>query len=128
MIADNLYTNHFTHRKLGIFDEGHSLEQTLMSALEVEITDYSIKRDLNKDLVVHNYIGDWIDDLFNFSSEYKDLAKEIEDVKRRDAYLKRSEALKTCARSLEKDLRNWVFNSFEKKYMFVDFGRIWSSC
>ena len=115
MIADNLYTHHFTPRKLGIFDEGHSLEQTLMSALEVEISDYSIKRDLDMDLILHDYIGDWINDLFKFSDEYKDLSDGISDVKKRDSYIKRAEALKTCAKSLEKDLDNWVFNSNNKR-------------
>lgn len=115
MIADNLYTHHFDNRKLGIFDEGHSLEQTLMSALEVELTDYSIKRDLDKDLVLHDDITEWIDDLFEFSSQYKTLAKDIKDVKKRDAYIKRSEALQTCAKSLENDASNWVFNSFPKR-------------
>lgn len=115
MIADNLYTHHFDNRTLGVFDEGHSLEQTLMNALEVEITDYGLKRDLDKDLKLHGKISDWIGDLFEYSESYNELAKETNDIKKRDAFLKRAESLKTCAKSLEKDSDNWVFNSFEKR-------------
>ena len=116
MITDNLYTHHFDHRMLGIFDEGHSLEQTLMSALEVEITDYGIKRDLDKTLKLHNQVEDWIDDLEEYANDYKELAKETKDVKKQDRFLTRYEALTTCVKSLKKDSDNWVFNSFQKRH------------
>ena len=115
MIADNLYTHHFDFRKLGIFDEGHSLEQTLMNALEVEITDYSLKMDLDKDLKIHSDVADWVDDLYDFADDYKSLAKETNDIKKRDRFIKRFEALQTCAKSVDGDSDNWVFNSFEKR-------------
>lgn len=115
MITDNLYTHHFDNRTLGIFDEGHSLEQTLMSALEVEITDYSLKRDLDRDLQLHYSVGEWVDDLYDFAGAYKGLAKETDDVKKRDNFIKRFEALNTCAKSIDRDVDNWVFNSFDKR-------------
>lgn len=115
LIADSLYVNHFNHRKLGIFDEGHSLETTLMSALELEITDYQIKRDLDKDIVLKEDISEWIDQLYDFADGYKAKSKKAMDIKLKEKYETRYESIQKCAESLEKDSSNWVFNSFPKQ-------------
>ena len=120
LITDNLYINHFNHRKLGIFDEGHSLESSLMNALEVEITDYSIQRDLGKTLEVYKNVEDWVDQLIEFSDGYKEKANNTTDIHEKDRYLKRHEAIHTCAKSLEKDSSNWVFNDFSKKNIHLN--------
>lgn len=115
LIADSLYVNHFHNRKLGIFDEGHSLESVLMNALELEITDYQIKRDLDKDIKIETHISDWIDQLNDFSDGYKAKARKELDIKIKERYEKRYEAINTCAKSLEENSENWVFNTFLKK-------------
>lgn len=115
LIADNLFVNHFNHRKLGVFDEGHSLETSLMSALEVEITDYQIKRDLDKDIVLKNNVSDWIDQLKDFAEGYKQKAKKELDIKTRERYETRYESISNCVQSLEDNSDNWVFNTFLKK-------------
>lgn len=120
LITDNLYINHFNHRKLGIFDEGHSLESSLMNALEVEVTDYSIQRDLGKTLEVYQNVEDWTDQLIEFSEGYKEKANNTTDVREKERYLKRYEAIYTCAKSLEKDSSNWVFNDFSKKNIHLN--------
>lgn len=120
LITDNLYINHFNHRKLGIFDEGHSLESSLMNALEVEVTDYSIQRDLGKTLEVYQNIEDWTDQLIEFSDGYKEKANNTTDIREKERYLKRHEAIYTCAKSLEKDSSNWVFNDFSKKNIHLN--------
>lgn len=120
LITDNLYINHFNHRKLGIFDEGHSLESSLMNALEVEVTDYSIQRDLGKTLEVYQNVEDWTDQLIEFSDGYKEKANNTTDIREKERYLKRHEAIYTCAKSLEKDSSNWVFNDFSKKNIHLN--------
>lgn len=115
MIADNLYINHFHHRKLGIFDEGHSLESTLMSALEVEITDYQISHDLGMTIKLEEDVEDWVDQLEKYSLAYKEKANKTSDVKLKERYTKRYESLSTCCESLSENPNNWVFNTFEKK-------------
>ncbi len=114
-ITDSMFVGHFNHRDFGVFDEAHSLEQTLMSALEVEVTDAGIYRDLGKSLPNHDNVEDWVDDLKDFAYGYKVLARKTEDIKRREHYLKRFESLEACAESLESDSDNWVFNSFSKR-------------
>lgn len=115
MIADNLYINHFDRRKLGIFDEGHSLESTLMNALEVELTDYQISHDLGMTLKVEERVEDWIDQLEVYSTAYKEKAKHSSDIKLKERYTKRYESISTCCDSLSENPDNWVFNTFEKK-------------
>lgn len=115
LIADSLYVNHFGKRKLGIFDEGHSLESALMSALELEITDYQIKRDLDKDIVFKDDISDWVDQLNEFADAYHSKSKKAMDIKTRERYETRYESISTCAESLENNAENWVFNTFTKK-------------
>lgn len=120
-ITDNMYLNHFDFRMLGIFDEGHSLESVLMSALEVDITDYQLYRDLGVELKIKNSIEDWIDELNNFSNLYNNVAKEIHDIKRKERFLSRAETLQQCASFLEQSPENWVFNVFHKSH--PNFGR-----
>ena len=119
-IADNMYLHHFDTRKLGIFDEGHSLESVLMNAFEVEITDYQLKNDINMDLIVKKDIQEWIDELYKFSKGYKEALKRIddEDFKRKERFLDRSETLKQTAMFLEDTPENWVFNTFTKRSKF----------
>lgn len=121
-IADNMYLHHFDHRRLGIFDEGHSLESVLMNAFEVEITDYQLKNDLKVDLIVKKDTTEWVDELYKFSKAYNEASKKLdeEDVKRKERFLERSEALKQCAMFLEDNPTNWVFNTFEKKSKFFN--------
>ena len=115
LITDTLYVNHFNHRKLGIFDEGHSLETTLMSALELEITDYQIDKDLQKKIHIENDIRDWVEQLYEFAEGYKAKAASQSDIKLRERFETRYETITNCAKSLEKDPENWVFNTFRKK-------------
>ena len=115
LITDNLYINHFPHRKLGIFDEGHSLETVLMSALELEITDYQIKRDLDKEIIMKDNVSDWIDQLNDFAEGYQAKAKKEFDIKIREKYESRYEAISTCVASLEENPSNWVFNKFTRR-------------
>ena len=115
LIADSMYVNHFGHRKLGIFDEGHSLETALMSALELEITDYQIKRDLDKDIEMKENVEDWIDQLYDFAEAYDRKAKKEMDIKIKERHETRYEAISACAYSLEENPLNWVFNTFTKK-------------
>ena len=115
LIADNLYINHFPRRKLGVYDEGHSLETVLMNALELEITDYQIKKDLNKDIIIKDNIEDWVDQLKEFAEAYEAKANKQVEIKLKEKYIKRYEAITTCANSLEKDPSNWVFNSFPRQ-------------
>ena len=114
LIADNLYTHHFPYRKLGIFDEGHSLETVLMSALELEITDYQIKRDLDKDIEVKTNVSDWIEQLEDFAEGYKTKARKEFDIKIKERYETRYEAISQCVNSLKENADNWVFNTFVK--------------
>ena len=116
-IADNMYLHHFDFRRLGIFDEGHSLESVLMSAFEVEITDYQLKNDISMDLVVKANIEEWIDELYKFADGYDKAAQKIddEDFKRKERFLDRSETLKQTALFLEDNPSNWVFNVFKRK-------------
>ena len=115
LITDNLYTNHFPHRKLGIFDEGHALETALMSALELDITDYQIKHDLNKTIKMQSSITDWIEQLYEFAQGYLDKSKQEVEIKLKEKYLNRAEAISNCAKSLEENPTNWVFNCTDKK-------------
>lgn len=115
LITDNLYVNHFKPRKLGIFDEGHSLETALMSALELEITDYQIRRDLDKDIVIQKNVSDWIEQLHEFAEGYKVKARKEMDIRTKERYLSRYEAINSCVESLEENSSNWVFNTFTKK-------------
>ena len=114
LIADTLFVNHFGHRKLGIFDEGHSLETTLMNALELEITDYQIEMDLDKKIILKENVADWIEQLYDFADGYKLKAKRELDIKSQERYTKRYEAIENCAKSLEENPLNWVFNTFIK--------------
>lgn len=115
LITDNLYVNHFNHRKLGIFDEGHSLETALMSALELEITDYQIKHDLNKKIKMEENITDWIEQLYDFADGYLQRANQEIEIKLKEKYQTRAEGISNCAKSLEENPTNWVFNTFQKK-------------
>lgn len=114
LIADSLFVNHFNHRKLGIFDEGHSLESALMGALELEITDYQIKRDLDIDIEMKEDVSDWVDQLYDFAEAYQAKAKKEMDIIIKEKYESRYESISTCAKSLQKNPLNWVFNSFSK--------------
>lgn len=114
LIADSLFVNHFNFRRLGIFDEGHSLETTLMGALELEITDYQIERDLDKTLEVKEEVSEWIDQLYDFADGYKNKAKKELDIKIKERYETRYEAISNCAKSLEENPLNWVFNTFPR--------------
>lgn len=114
LIADNLYVNHFRKRKLGIFDEGHSLEAALMSSLELEITDYQIKHDLNKKIVMKHTIEDWIEQLEEFADGYLEKSNREVEIKLKEKYLTRAEAISTCAKSLKNNPDNWVFNHFDR--------------
>lgn len=115
LITDSLYVNHFNHRKLGIYDEGHSLEAALMGALELEITDYQIERDLDKKIELKQRVEDWVDQLNDFAEGYKAKAKKELDVKIKERYESRAEAILNCVKSLEENPSNWVFNEFKKK-------------
>lgn len=114
LITDTLYVNHFFNRKLGIFDEGHSLETTLMSALELEITDYQIERDLDKKIIIKDDVSDWVEQLYEFADGYKTKAKKSMDIKERERFETRYETISNCAKSLEENPLNWVFNTFTK--------------
>lgn len=114
MIADNMYINHFKKRKLGIFDEGHSLEAALMNALELEITDYQISHDLKMTLKVEKNVEDWVSQLKKFSEAYEEKANKTSDIKLKERYTKRYESIETCCNSLESNPDNWVFNEFKK--------------
>ena len=114
-ITDNMYLNHFDNRFLGVFDEGHGLEAALMSALEVEITDYQIKNDLDTTLSIKPDIESWISELIRLGELYKTKAELISDTKRKERFLDRSKSLKQCASFLEKNPDNWVFNVSDRK-------------
>ena len=116
-ITDSMFVNHFKKRHLGIFDEAHCIEQTLMSALTVKITDAHIYNDLGKKLVHHNNIEDWADDLEVFADAYEKKTKQIDSdekgangVKKKEYYLNRANSLRACAKSLRDDPDNWIFN------------------
>lgn len=113
-IADTMYVNHFDYRKLGIFDEGHSLESVLMSALEVELTDYQLYRDLGVELVVKDTIEDWVDELYKYAKMYDGLAEKTSEIKRKERFQTRAENIAQCAAFLEESPENWVFNSFDR--------------
>ena len=114
-IVDNMYLNHFNYRRLGIFDEGHSLESVLMNAFEVEITDYQIKYDLDTNLIVRNNIEEWIDDLIKFGKMYKHKAEKTSDAKTKERFDDRAKSLTQCASFLKDNPTNWVFNTFDRK-------------
>lgn len=114
-ITDNLYINHFGDRTLGVFDEGHSLESVLMNALELEITDYQIKHDLDKTIIKKESVIDWIDQLYEFAEGYNQKAKREVEIKVKERYLTRAESINNCAESLEQNPGNWVFNTFSKQ-------------
>lgn len=118
-IADTMYLKHFDNRELGIFDEGHSLESVLMSALEVELTDYQLYRDLRAELVLKNNIEDWIGELYKFAKMYEKAADTNVDIKTKDRYQNRAETLKQCASFLEESPENWVFNTFQKNNIYA---------
>ena len=120
LIADSMFINHFGHRKLGIFDEGHSLETALMSALELEITDYQIERDLDKQIEIKEDVSDWIEQLYDFADAYEAKSKKELDIKTRERYEKRFEAISSCAQSLEENPNNWVFNTFPRQDRRLD--------
>lgn len=115
MITDNMYLNHFKERKLGIYDEGHGLESSLMNAFELQISDYQIFYDLNTELEVKGSIEEWADELHKFGAMYGNLAKETEEVHQRERFESREEALNSCADFLEEDSQNWIFNVNIKK-------------
>ena len=115
MIVDNMYLNHFPKRKIGIYDEGHGLESSLMSAFEVQLSDYQISYDLGTTLEIKHNIEDWVGELTKLSAMYGNLAKETEDIHKKDRFESREEALGSCAEFLEEDPNNWVFNINEKK-------------
>ena len=50
----------------------------------------------------------------------KKKANNTTDIHEKDRYLKRHEAIHTCAKSLEKDSSNWVFNDFSKKNIHLN--------
>lgn len=110
MIVDNMYLNHFLKRKIGIFDEGHGLEGSLMSAFELTLTDYQIMYDLSEELEVKETVGEWVDELLKFSELYGKKAKETLEVHEKDRFETRKEALEQCALFLQEDSSNWVFN------------------
>ena len=113
-ITDTMYLKHFDYRKLGVFDEGHSLEAVLMSALELELTDYQIYRDLGLELIFKDSIEEWIDELYKFATMYDNLANKTSDIKRKERFLTRGETLSQCASFLEQSPENWVFNIFNR--------------
>ena len=110
MIVDNMYLNHFKHRKLGIFDEGHSLENALMGSLELQISDVQLKYDLDTELIIKDSISEWAGELRKFSAMYNHLAEDELDEHKRDRLETRSNALNECAEFLDEDPNNWVFN------------------
>lgn len=114
-ITDNMYLNHFDYKRLGIFDEGHSLESVLMNAFEVEITDYQLKYDLDTSLIMQTNIEGWVSELTKFGKMYKKEAELISDAKRKERFKDRSATLLKCAEFLDENPLNWVFNTFEKR-------------
>lgn len=115
MIVDNMYLNHFPKRKLGIYDEGHGLESSLMGAFEVQLSDYQLHYDLGMELDIKPTIDEWIDELAKIAAMYGNLAKETEDVHLKDRYESREQTLKNCSEFLLEDPNNWVFNETRRK-------------
>lgn len=129
MIVDNMYLNHFKKRKIGIFDEGHGLEDSLMGAFELTISDVQLSYDLDTELVIKNSMEDWVGELRKFSAMYDILSENTEDIKRKERFEKRRDSLEQCAEFLEEDAANWVFNITHKypqgeKQTFVTFKPI----
>lgn len=119
-IADTMYLQHFDNRKLGVFDEGHSLENVLMSAFELELTDYQIYRDLETNLVIKDTIEEWIEELRVFAMMYKNKSQKDDiDIKTKERFETRSETIEQCVSFLEESPDNWVFNTFKKKNIFA---------
>lgn len=115
MIVDNMYLDHFPKRKIGIYDEGHGLESSLMSAFEVQLTDYQLFYDLDTKLEIKHNIEDWADELIKFAAMYGNLAKDTDDIHKRERFESREEALSKCADFLIEDPHNWVFNVNERR-------------
>ena len=129
MIVDNMYLNHFKNRKLGIFDEGHSLENALMGSLELQISDYQLKYDLGVELELKTSIEEWTEELKKFSQMYEKLAESEVDEHKKDRLETRANSLKECSEFLEEDSNNWVFNvnykyPNEEKRTYVTFKPI----
>ena len=129
MIVDNMYLNHFQHRKLGVFDEGHGLENALMGSLELQISDVQLSYDLGAKLIIKDSIGDWAGELRKFGAMYSKLAEDELDEHTRDRFETRAGALEECAEFLDEDPDNWVFNITYKypnkeKQTFVTFKPI----
>ena len=91
-----------------------------MSALELEITDYQIERDLEKKIILKENVEDWIDQLNDFAESYKKRAKKSMDVKEKERFETRYESISNCVESLEKNPSNWVFNTYLKNNKRVD--------
>ena len=87
-----------------------------MGAFEVEISDYQLFYDLDTQLDVKDTIEEWASELIKFGNMYAELAEDIEeDIKRKERFESRAEALQNCAEFLMEDPNNWVFNVTNRK-------------
>lgn len=114
LLTDNMFLNHFPVRDLGIYDEGHNLEKEIMGALQVELSDYQLKRDLNHSFRVCNNINDWGVELYTLSEEYRDLADTEENPIKQERYQTRAQTFSGASKRLDANPENWVFTMDEK--------------
>jgi Rad3-related DNA helicase len=73
-LNEMLFGHGFTQRELGIFDEAHTIESTLMSFIEMNITEWALNRissfleipQMRIPTIVHDIMGwkDWLDNIY----------------------------------------------------------------
>ena len=111
LLTDNLYLHHFPVRDFGIYDEGHNLEKELMSALQVELSDYQLMKDLGHSFKDCFSIAEWASELNNIGDEYHELSEDEElDPLKKERFATRAQTFIGCARRLMDNPTNWVVN------------------
>lgn len=111
LLTDTMYLGHFPYRFMGVYDEGHNLEKELMSSLQLELSDYQLKNDLNCGFEVMENIEDWAGQLEELGHQYKVLADAASNPQKQDRFKTRSQTLIATAKRLIDDPTNWVFNN-----------------
>lgn len=110
-ISDARFVNHFPLRSLGVFDEGHNIEQIIMNELEYSFAPSAIEKETQFVITQHTSIDKWIDDIDILIGIYKELKENASSETKKQKYQDRYVDFKTLNELLIDDPQNWVLTT-----------------